>query len=254
MRAWIRAGLLASLAAACFGCGGTLHERQGAGVADFDAAKAAYDRGDYLDAIPDFKAYIEQFPGTDRTDDALFDLGECYLKQKDYALASGQFDRLLRDFPTSPLQADALFELARCDDLQSRGAPYDQSETRRALDRYNQFLDQYPDHARSDDARTRVRALRDRLAEKRFGTARLYWKLHQDVAAAHTLRGLLSEQSDSKWASEGMLLLADVLARQGNQVEAVETLKKLLASGPESDLRKRVDERLRALQGSGTPR
>jgi outer membrane protein assembly factor BamD len=254
MRPCLRAILFASLLAACAGCGGTLHERQGEGVADFDAAKASYDRGDYLDAIPDFKSYIEQYPGTDRTDDALYDLGECYLQEKDYGLASGQFDRLLRDFPTSPLQADALFELARCDDLQSRGAQYDQSETQRALGRYNQFLDQYPEHPRASDARARLAVLRDRLAEKRFGVARLYWKLRQFDPAAFTLRGLLTEYPDSRWASEATLLLADVLVRQGKQGEAVETLKKLLASGPESGLKRRADERLRALQGSGTPR
>jgi outer membrane protein assembly factor BamD len=255
MKTWIRTALAAAAVAAAFaGCGGTLRERQGTGVADFDAAKAAYERGDYLDAIPDYKAYIEQYPGTDRTDDALYDLGECYLKQKDYALASGQFDRLLRDFPTSPLQPDALYELARCDDLQSRGAQYDQSETLRALERYNQFLDQYPEHARAVDARARIRVLRDRLAEKLFRTARLYWKLRQDGASAQTLRGLLTDYPDSRWSSEGALLLADVLVRQGRQEEAVETLKKLLASGPESDLKRRVDERLKALQGSGTPR
>lgn len=246
--------LLAALLAAWAGCGGTLHERQGEGVADFDAAKAAYDRGDYMDAIPDFKSYIEQFPGTDRTDDALYDLGECYLHEKDYALASGQFDRLLRDFPTSPLEADALFELARCDDLQSHGSQLDQSETQRAVSRYNQFLDQYPDHPRAADARARLRILRDRLAEKRFRAGRLYWKLRQDVAATICFRAVLTGYSDSKWAPEAALLLADVLARQGKHVEAVETLKKLLASGPEGDLKRRADERLRALQGSGTPR
>ena len=254
MRPCFRVLFFAGILAACSGCGATLHERQAGGSADFDAAKAAYEREDYLDAIPDFKSYIEQFPGTDRTDDALYYLGECYLRQKDYALASGQFDRLQRDFPTSPLQAIALFELARCDDLQSRGAQYDQRETQRALGRYNQFLDQYPEHSSAPDARARIAILGDRLAEKRFRTAGLYWKLRQDGAAAFTLRGLLTEYPDSKWASEAALLLADVLARQGKQDEAVETLKKLLASGPESGLRRRADERLRALQGSGTPR
>lgn len=217
MRSCFHALFLVPLLAAWTGCGGTLRERQGVGVADFDAAKAAYDRGDYLDAIPDFKAYIEQFPGTDRTDDALYHLGESYIHEKDYALASGQFDRLLRDFPTSPLQPDALFELARCDDLQSRGAQYDQSETQRALGRYNQFLDQYPEHSRASDARARVLILRDRLAEKRFRTARLYWKIRQDDAAAFTLRGLLTEYPDSRWASQAALLLAEVLARQGKE-------------------------------------
>ncbi|TMQ58200.1 MAG: outer membrane protein assembly factor BamD [Candidatus Eisenbacteria bacterium] len=239
---------------AAWGCGGSLKEQRREGVANFDAAKASFDRGNYLDAIPDFKAFIEQFPGTDRTDDALYYLGESYIHEKDYALASAQFDRLLRDFPTSPFQADALFELARCDDLQSRPAPLDQTETERALTRYNQFADQYPSHARITEARARIQALRDRLAEKRLRTARLYFKLRQDAAAAIYLRRLLSDYPDSKWTAEASLLLAKVLARQGKKVEAVQTLKKLIASGPDGELRRKADEALRSLQASEAPR
>ena len=233
------------------GCGGTISETQG-GTADFDRAKTAFDRGDYLDAVMDFKAYIELFPGTERTDDALYYLGEAYMRQKDYALASGQFDRLLRDFPSSQFQPDALFELARCDDLQSHGAPLDQSETQRALNRYHQFLEQYPDNPKAADAQARVRALRDRLAEKRFRTGRLYYKIRQDEASAISLRMVVAEFPDSKWASEAALLLSDVLARQGKQGEAIETLKRLQASAAEDEVRKRAEERLHVLERSGT--
>jgi len=69
------------------GCGGTLKEGRREGTPDFRAAKVEYDRGNYLDAIPDFKAYVEQYPGTDLTDDALYYLGRCYLQEKEYALA-----------------------------------------------------------------------------------------------------------------------------------------------------------------------
>ena len=104
--------LLISILLAGAGCGGSIQESRRQGSADFQAAKASYDHGNYADAIPDFKAYVEQFPGTDRTDDALYYLGQSYIHERDFALASAQFDRLLRDFPTSPLQADALLDLA----------------------------------------------------------------------------------------------------------------------------------------------
>ncbi len=213
------AALLGASLAAWAGCGGTLRESRREGVADFAAAKTSFDRGDYLDAIPDFKAYIEQYPGTDQTDDALYYLGEAYIHEKDYALASAQFDRLLRDFPTSPLQADALFELARCDDSQSHAAPLDQTETQRALGRYNQFVDQYPDHPRSADARARIRVLRDRLAEKAFRAGRLYYKLRQDAAAQITLDGVIAEYPESRWATEAKLVLEKVRQRQAKTVE-----------------------------------
>lgn len=214
MKRWVITMLLAVLPVFFMGCGGTFKEGGREGTADFRAAKAAYDQGNWLDAIPDFKAYVEQYPGTDLTDDALYYLGLSYLKEKDYALASAQFDRLLRDFPTSPLQADALLELARCDDLQSHPAPLDQTETVRALTRYNQFVEQYPNHPRVAEAKARIKVLRDRLAEKLLRNARLYYKFRKDKAAEFYLRRVLSEYPDSKWVPEATALLDRIRGRQ----------------------------------------
>jgi outer membrane protein assembly factor BamD len=235
------------------GCGGALREQRRQGSADFQAAKTAYDHGNYMDAIPDFKAYVEQFPGTDLTDDALYYLGLSYIHEKDYALASAQFDRLLRDFPTSPLQADALLELARCDDLQSHSAPLDQTETERALTRYNQFVEQYPDHRRVGEAKARIQALRDRLAEKLMRSGRLYFKLRRDAAAEFYLKRLLTLYPDSKWAGEATLLLSSVLERQGRKPEAVELLRKVPPTSGDKELKRKADDRLRGLQASEAP-
>ncbi len=253
MTRWIARSLILLPLLSLMGCGGTLKEGSREGTPDFQGAKAAYDRSDYLDAIPDFKAYIEQFPGTDRTDDALYYLGLSYIHERDYALASAQFDRLLRDFPTSPLQADALLEQARCDDLQSHPAPLDQAETLSALARYNQFVDQYPDHPRVGEAKARIRVLRDRLAEKLLRSGRLYTKLRKDRAAEYYLRKVLTNYPDSKWASEATQLLATVLARQGRKAEAAE-LRKRAPSAPDKDSKRKPEQRPQVLpQASEAP-
>ncbi len=236
------------------GCGHSLKQQTSTGTANYTTGRAAFDRGDYLDAIGDLKAYVEQYPGTDLTDDALFFLGQAYFRTKDYALASSQFDRLVRDFPATPHGSDAQFWLARCDDLQSHPAMLDQTETERALQRYAEFLEQYPDQAHAAEARERVQALRDRLAEKRFKNGRLYHRLKQYSAAEIYLREVLTKYSDSRWVGEATLLLADVLVRQGKKGEAVDTLKKLQASLPDGLLRERVAERLQSLGGSEAQR
>lgn len=242
--------LLAGLAS---GCGGTLKEQQG-GVANYETGKAAFDRSDWADAILDLKSYVEQFPGTEKTDDALFYLGRAYFNDKDYTLASGQFDRLTRDFPQSTYEPDALFFLARCDDLDSRPALLDQTETNRALDRYKQFLDLYPQNEHAADARERVRVLRDRLAEKRFRNGRLYVKLKQPRAGAVYLRSVLADYPDSRWAGDAALLLADVLLKEGKRDEAIAALRKIPEDVASADVKRRAEERLRSLTEPGAPR
>jgi outer membrane protein assembly factor BamD len=252
MTRWIARSLILFPLLSWLGCGGTLQEGKREGSPDFPKGKTEYDQGNYLDAIPDLKAYIEQYPGTDRTDDALYYLGRCYIQERDYALASAQFDRLLRDFPTSPLQADALLELARCDDLQSHPAPLDQTETQQALTRYNQFVEQYPDHPRLGEAKARIRVLRDRLAEKLLRSGRLYTKLHRERAAEFYLRKMLADYPDSKWAAEATRLLGEVLARQGKKAEGEEARKGASpSSGSEPKPKPDQPPRLQASEAPG---
>lgn len=250
IRLW--APLLAFLLGAS-GCGAaaTLQERTG-GTPSFEKGKAAFDRGDWIEAQLDLKAYVEQYPGTDRTDDALYHLGLAYFRSKDYALASSQFDRLARDFPQSPFQPDAMFYLARCDDLESRPAPLDQTETQRAIDRYKQFLDLYPDHAQAAEARTRSQALRDRLAEKRYRNGRLYAKLNQRPAAVLYLRELLADYPESRWSGEGALLLAEVLLKDGRKAEAIEALRRV-PSAATAEVKARAASELRSLGAPPEP-
>ena len=251
-RALARAGVAALLLFAA-GCGGSLHEAAVGGVASFDRGKESFDHGDWMDAIADFKAYVEQFPGTEKTDDALFYLGESYFRTKDYALASGQYDRLIRDFPTSPLHPDALLQLARCDDLQSRPAALDQAETTRALSRYKEFLELYPEHARAREAKARLEGLTDRLAEKRWRNGRLYARLKQYDAAEYYFRSVIRDYAASPWAGESRLLLADVLVHRKKVDEAATVLRAVEESVATADVKRRAERRLREIKAENDP-
>ncbi len=246
------APVLALLLAMTAGCGGTLREEAGGGAADFGRAKAAYDRGDWVEASLDFKAYVEQYPGTDRTDDALFYLGMSYFKSKDDALASAQFDRLTRDFPQSPFAPDAMFYLARCDDILSRPALLDQTETLRAIDRFKQFLELYPESPNAPEAKKRLATLVDRLAEKRFRAGRLYAKLSHRPAAEVCLGEVLKEYPQSRWSGDAAVLLAELLLKDGKREEAIAVLRQVPPEAT-SAAKERAREQLRSLGVAQAP-
>ncbi|HEU4724414.1 MAG TPA: outer membrane protein assembly factor BamD [Candidatus Eisenbacteria bacterium] len=229
------------------GCGGTLKEQTG-GIADYERGKKAYDQANWADAALDLKAFVEAYPGTERTDDALYYLGDAYFKMKDYALASGQFDRLLRDFPASVYEADARFYLARCDDLQSHGAMLDQTETERAITRYREFLGAHPDHPRAAEATARVAALRDRLAEKRFKSGRLYTRLREYDAAERYFRIVIAEYPESRWAADAALLLVETLVKRGRRDEAIETLRSVPPGLARPETQRKLDAQRRLLE------
>lgn len=246
----LRLPLLAAALLLAAGCGGTLQEQTG-GIADYERGKRAYDQTNWADAALDLKAFVEAYPGTERTDDALFYLGDSYFRMKDYALASGQFDRLLRDFPASVHEADARFLLARCDDLQSHPAMLDQTETERAITRYREFLGAHPDHPRAAEATARIAALRDRLAEKRFKNARLYTRLHEYDAAERYLLGIIADFSESRWAADAALLLAETRMKRDRRAEALETLRSVPPGLARPETQRKIDELRRELEGGG---
>lgn len=245
--------LFAATAFLALGCGGTLQEQTG-GIADYERGKKSYDATNWADAALDLKAFVEAYPGTERTDDALYYLGDAYFRMKDYALASGQFDRLLRDFPSSLYEADARFLLARCDDLQSHGAMLDQTETDRAITRYREFLGAHPDHPRAAEATARIAALRDRLAEKRFKSGRLYTRLHEFAAADRYLRGIITNYPESRWSADAALLLAETLVSRGRRAEALEALRLVPPGLARAETQRKIDEKRRALESGGGSR
>lgn len=242
--------LLALLGIAA-GCGGPLQEVGVGGVASYERGKAAFDREDWTDAIADLKAYVEQYPGTENTDDALYYLGQSYFRIKDYVLAAAQFDRLTRDFPTSPYHPDALYQLARTDDLQSRPAALDQTETIRAISRYRDFLQLYPEHPSANEARKRLQALNDRLAEKRVRNGRLYLKLKQYDAAAHYLERAIEEHPDSRWACDARVYLSEVLVKLGDRAAAAETLRAVASCPATTQTKREALKRLQEIEKGG---
>lgn len=236
------------------GCGAAAIAERTGGTADYDHGKKAYDQENWLDASLDLKAFVEAYPGTERTDDALFYLGDSYFRMRDYALASGQFDRLLRDFPQSIHEAEARYLLARCDDEQSNSAMLDQTETGRAISRYKEFLELHPEHPRAADAKKRLALLQDKLAEKRYRNGRLYMKLRHHDAADRYFRDVIVEYPTSKWAADAGLLLAESLMKRGRRDEAVATLQAIPGGLARPETQQKIDERRRAWGAEGHSR
>jgi outer membrane protein assembly factor BamD len=183
----------------------------GAPEDDFAAAKAEYESGHYFDAVQKLEAFIDQHPGSVLVDQAIFTLGKAYEAQKDWVMAATQFERLVRDFPESRSTCDAEFLLGSCYWRQSRNAPYDQSETRRALDQLRRYTGRCPDHAALGAADSLIGLARDRLAEKQYRAAELYRRRKEREAAVVYCDLIVEEFSDTRWICPARLMRADLL-------------------------------------------
>ena len=75
----------------------------------YDQAFSIYRSGEYEAAIDRFKAFLQNNPSSDHADNALFWMGECYVKLGDFEKAVLTFEDVVNRFPDGNKVPDALY-------------------------------------------------------------------------------------------------------------------------------------------------
>ena len=77
----------------------------------YDAAYLDLTKGNYQLAISGFSQYLQHFPDTPLSDNALYWIGESYYAQAQYDKAVIEFQKLLKDYPTGDKVPAALYKI-----------------------------------------------------------------------------------------------------------------------------------------------
>jgi len=209
-----------------WGCGATIPPITSP-AERYAVARRLAAQGECAVAIDLLKTYIATSAGSADVDEAIYDLGECYMKSKDYASAGVEFERLLRDYPESDSAGAASFRLGDALFGQTRPIDFDQEYTVRAIRQWDGYLRAFPGHWRNEVARERVMQARIRLAQKALDTAELYVKLKLYEPARVYYRMVVEEYGDTPKAGEGFLGLALCDVREGKRDSAVERYREI---------------------------
>lgn len=123
-----------------------------AGAADlYNAALGDYQRGRFDLARQGFEDYVETYPRTDLSDDALFWAAECWTAQKKHREALGALERLLKEYPQSDKASSA--------HLRRGLAHLELGEKAQAIVQLQFVVHEYPTSDEAKSARQRLRAL-----------------------------------------------------------------------------------------------
>lgn len=217
--------LLAALAG--WGCGAATIPPITSPAERLAVAKRLAGQGNCTSAIDLFKTYIATSSGSADVDEAIYLLGECYMKSRDFASAGVEFERLLRDYPESDSAGAASFRLGDALYGQTRPIDFDQEYTVRAIRQWDGYLRAFPGHWRNEEARERVMQARIRLAQKALDTAELYVKLRLYDPARVYYQMVVDEYGDTPKAGDGYMGLALVDAREGKRERAVERYREI---------------------------
>jgi outer membrane protein assembly factor BamD len=173
-------------------------------------------------------------------------------KLNDYIISGHYFNNFVQRYGNSPLIEEAAYMSAYCFYMQSPRPELDQSSTNQALDAFRLYMIRFPNSSRIADCERIIGELNEKMMEKAYLSAQLYYNLDNYKAAVVSLSNCLADYPESKYREEIMFKLLKakymlaVKSIQSKQTErfqdAIDEYYTYIAEFPESKNKDEADE------------
>ncbi|NQU87264.1 MAG: outer membrane protein assembly factor BamD [Mariniphaga sp.] len=166
-----------------------------------------YDDGEFVRSGALFQELLSIYRGTSRADKIYYYYAKSMIGQRDYLMAGHYFSTLIKEFPTSEYVEESQFMIGYCHYLMSPKPRLDQEVTQKAIDAFQLYINLFPFNERVEEANRLIDEMRDKLVEKSFFSAKLYYDFGSYKAAVIALGNSLKENPDTKFREELMYML-----------------------------------------------
>lgn len=145
----------------------------------FTEGTKQYDAGNYAKAIRLFEPIVPAYKGKPSAERMFYEYANAhYILAKKvnayYYTAAYQFESFASSYPKSDKREEAAFLGAKCYSLVAPIYSLDQTDTDKAIDKLQMFIDNYPNSEYLAEANTIVKDLKYKLEKKSFEVAKLY--------------------------------------------------------------------------------
>ncbi len=171
----------------------------------YEKGMAEYEEGNYKKAVRYFEAVFNYGRGNEWAPEAQFQLAMTKRKQEKYLVAANEFKRFTQLYRNHPQRVEAEFQQALAYYARSPRYTLDQSDTKKAIDLFQLFIERHPDHEHVPEAKEKIDELRAKLAHKKYDAARLYERRDMWRAATASYRLLFDQYPDTPWADDALL-------------------------------------------------
>lgn len=160
------------------GCGDYNHVMKTADYEyKYEAAKGYFADGSYRRAAETFGQVLAVLKGTQYGDECLFMLGMSNYHLGDFESATQFFKTYYQSYPKGKYTEMSRYYCALSHYNSISDIRLDQSSTMQALTEFSNFLDYYPETSLKAQAQDMIFNLQDRLVEKEFLSAKMYYDL-----------------------------------------------------------------------------
>jgi len=171
-----------------------------------EKAKEYYQAHQYVKSSELLGQVLPRFRATDEAEELNWLNAQSYFGMKQYDMAGAYFKSLIEQYPYGKHAEDATFLAALCDYYQAPRAELDQDNSKNAIEGFTIFINKFALSPKVEEAKGYIKELKERLVEKSYLNARLYYDMKEYKAAVTALNNSLKEFSDSKYREEMMFL------------------------------------------------
>lgn len=163
--------------------------------------------GDCFKALPLLEELMTYYRSNSKGEDIYYHYAYTHYCLKDYYLAAYYFKNFTKKYPYSSKVEECAFMSAIC---QKENAPehnLDPTETRKAINELQLFMDKYPKSDKIDTCNILIQGLRSNLEQKFYEQCKLYYKMEKYNSAVVSFSSMLQSYPDTKYREEILYLI-----------------------------------------------
>jgi outer membrane protein assembly factor BamD len=173
----------------------------------YKKAKEYYETEEFVKAATLFDQVVNIYRGTIKADTVKYYQAKSYYGQRDYILSGHYFGELASTYLNSVYVEESEFMVAYCYYKQSPRSELDQEVSYQAINSLKMYMMKYPTSGRLTECQELINELGDKIVDKSFISARLYFDLGYFKAAIIALRSSLEEYPETQFREELMFLI-----------------------------------------------
>ncbi len=175
----------------------------------FELATKLYDEGKYNDAIRIVEQIAPAYRGKPQAEKLFYMFSMSYYKTNQFYLAAYQFENFVSGYPKSEKIEEAAYLGAKCFSKLSPVYSLDQTDTYKAIEKLQGFIDTYPNSTYIPEANKALRELNDKLEKKTFENAKQYNTIMDYKSAMVALDNFVSDYPGTPYKEDALFYKYD---------------------------------------------
>ena len=167
-------------------------------------ANRMYERSKFPKALRLYEQVAPAYKGKPTSEVLFYNYSKALYNTKQYYLAGYQFENFAVSYPKSDKREEASFLAAECFYKLSPVYSLDQTDTQKALDKMQKFIDNYPESQYLAKANACVKELREKQEKKAFEIAKQYNTISDFKGALKALENFLSDYPGTPFKEQAL--------------------------------------------------